>query len=144
MGVTSNVDVMVHRHPVGPYTPEPDLIRRTHEIWNGFALEMHAEAMVWHNLDLDDMVHVLEDAAEKDMIIALVWEDGIPKCFGTLRKMLSPNIQNPEANWNRTLPPLSDILSQRWPCIADIFCAHGHAVSHASRSRSQRVRPYMG
>ena len=90
------------------------------------------------------MVQVLEEAAEKDMLIALAWEDGTPKCFGTLRKMLSPNIQNPEANWNRALPPLSDILSQRWPCIADIFCAIGHTHKRPQCAWTRRVRPSTG
>lgn len=97
----------------------------------GLCVSLDLDAMVWHNLGVDAVTRAVETAVP-DAAALVLWERGAPVLYVLSRQLASAGMaasQHADAErWVSELPALNVLLRERWPCIADVFCAESSSV----------------
>lgn len=85
---------------------------------------LDASALVWHDISIDRLIRTLQENCE-GVVLAAVPEDG---WVVTLYATSANALRAQQGDAAPELPPLTVILCQRFPSIADIFCAESSSV----------------
>ena len=108
----------------------------------GFRMNMEVQAMVWHNVGVEDVVDAIGRTASTDVFSLPMWIEKEPCIFITTRQLIATSADHP-SRWTQSLPDLPSMLQHNQPCIADIFCAPREDHGISENPCQQTVRLFM-